>query len=188
MPSPSKDITAILGEWGRGDASALDALVPLVYGDLRRLAAYYLRRERPDHTLQPTALVHEVYLRLAGQAPVNWEGRTQFFAIAARLIRQVLVQHARRHRAAKRGGAGRGLSVTGVDGLSERRPVELLALDDALRALSSVDPQKGRIVELRFFAGLTVEEVAGLLGVAPITVKREWRLTKAWLRRELTKG
>jgi RNA polymerase sigma factor (TIGR02999 family) len=157
--------------------------MPLVYGELRRLAASYLRRERPDHTLQPTALVNEAYLRLVDQRSVSWANRAHFFGIAAQLMRRILVDHARRRQAAKRAAVYRVTATAGSP--SGDRAPELLALDGALSDLEKLDARQARIVELRFFAGLTVEETAEVTGVSPATVKREWRTARAWLRREI---
>jgi RNA polymerase sigma factor (TIGR02999 family) len=187
MTPSARDVTQLLVDWGKGNKEALDKLIPLVYDELRRLADHYLRRERPDHTLQPTALVHEAYLRLVNQRNVDWHNRAQFFGIAAELMRRILLEHARSHHAAKRGGGEQKLSLDEAMGLSKKREVDLIALDDALTSLAAVDPQKSRIVELRFFGGLTIEETAKLLGVSPITVNRAWRITKAWLLREISK-
>lgn len=186
-PSP-KRITQMLLDWSRGDQQALDKLMPLVYDELRRLASHYLRHERPDHTLQTTALVHEAYLQLIDQRHVRWQNRAHFFGIAATLMRRILVEHARSRHAAKRGGGESKLSIDEVIGLSKQREVDLIALDDALTGLAAIDPEKSRMVELRFFGGLTVKETAEVLGVSPITVHRAWRITKAWLQRELSKG
>ncbi len=184
MAPPSEpDVTALLQEWREGDRKALDRLLPLVYGELRRLAASYLRQERPDHTLQPTALVHEAYLRLTRQRDVVWQNRAHFFGIAAQMMRRILVDHARKRQAAKRDAAAWRV-VTGVEDSADRAP-ELLALDSALSSLETLDPQQARVVELRFFAGLTVEETAEVAGISEATVKRDWRTAKAWLRREI---
>jgi RNA polymerase sigma factor (TIGR02999 family) len=173
----------------RGDKEALDQLMPLVYEELRRLATRYLRRERPDHTLQPTALVHEAYLRLIDQGRVKWQNRAHFVGIAATMMRRVLINHALSHRAAKRGG-GYTLSLdAAVDWAHEPEAdstIDLLALDEALGRLAAMDYQHSRIVELRFFGALTVEETAEVLGISPATVHREWRMAKAWLYREIT--
>jgi len=187
VPSP-KDVTQMLVDATRGDPAALDQLLPLVYDELRRLAGHYLRRERPDHTLQATALVHEAYLQLIDQRQVNWQNRAHFIGLAAQLMRRILVEHARGHHAAKRAGAGCKLSLEEAAGLSQERAVDLVALDDVLTGLARMDARKSQIVELRFFGGLTEEETAEALGVAPITVKREWRIAKVWLQRELDRG
>jgi RNA polymerase sigma factor (TIGR02999 family) len=180
------DVTTLLVKWRNGDRQALDELTPLVYDELRRLAARWLRRERPGHTLEGTALVHEAYLRLVHQRETEWQNRSHFFAIAAQLIRRILVDHARTRDRVKRGGGAFKLSLDEALGVSEARDLELVALDDALGALSKIDPQQGRIVELRFFAGLSIEETAEALGISPATVKRDWVVAKAWLFRELS--
>jgi RNA polymerase sigma factor (TIGR02999 family) len=186
MTAPSAaEITGILFRWSQGDEHALDSLTPLVYRDLRRIAARLLRAERSGHTLQPTALVNEAYLKLAGDAKVQWQNRSHFFAVAARAMRQILVDHARGHLAAKRGG---GVTVVPLEeGLvfARERSADLLALDRALQRLSAIDPRKTRVVELRFFAGLNNDEIAELLQISPNTVMRDWNMAKAWLRREI---
>jgi RNA polymerase sigma factor (TIGR02999 family) len=176
-------VTALLKEWSGGDSNALERLMPVVYGELRKLAASYLRQERPDHTLQPTALVHEAYIRLTGQRDVAWQNRAHFFGIAARMMRRILVDHARKRQAAKRDAAAWRV-ITDIPDAPDHAP-ELLALDRALGHLEKLDPQQARVVELRFFAGLTVEETAEATGISPATVKRDWRTAKAWLRREI---
>lgn len=186
--SSAKGVTRLLADLQRGDRSALDELLPIVYDELRRLADSYLSRERPDHTLQPTALVHEAYLRLVDQREVNWQNRAQFFGLAAEMMRRILVNHARDRRAAKRGGGARRLSLDEAVSFFEQRDVELVALDEALNRLAALDPQQGRIVELRFFGGLSIEETAEVLAVSPATVKRDWRMAKAWLHRAMTAG
>jgi len=178
-------VTELLIRWSNGDRTALDRLMPLIYDELRRLARHYMRRERPGHTLQTTALVHEAYLKLVDQTKVRWHNRAHFFGIAANLMRQILVQHARRRHAAKRGGARSSVSLEDAVGLSEEPVVDLVALDQALIRLDALDPQKSRIVELRFFGGLTVDETAEVLGLSPRTVKRQWRVAKAWLYDQL---
>lgn len=180
---PERDITALLKDWSGGDRQALERLMPAVYAELRRLAAAQLRAERPDHTLQPTALVHEAYLRLAQQRSVAWANRGHFFRIAARIMRRILVDHARRRRALKRDAEPLRLAASGVEPM-DRAP-ELVALDSALDSLEKIDPEQARIVELRFFGGLTVEEAAEATGVSTATIKREWRTARAWLRREI---
>src|SRR5580704_16805624 len=174
----SETVTQLLLSWSRGDRSALDRLAPLVYRELRRLAASYLRRERRDHTLQPTALVHEAYLRLADQSQIQSRNRAQFFAIVANLMRQILVNHAERHKAAKRGGGNKVMLEDAGPLAQTPPPVDLLDLNEALDKLARLDPRQSRIVELRFFGGLTEEEIAGVLDVSPITVKREWRMAR----------
>ena len=170
----------------RHNQAALDRLLPLIYTELRQLARRYMRRERPGHTMQTTALIHEAYLRLVDQNQVRWENQAHFFGIAARLMRQILIEHARSHSRAKRGGGAGTISLDEAALVSQARAAELLALDDALERLAAVDPRKGRVVELRFFGGLSVEEAATVLNVAPNTVLRDWRLAKAWLHREIT--
>ena len=183
---PAEGITGLLVRWGGGDASAREELMPLVYDELRRLAGRYLRRERPGHTLQPTALVNEAYLKLVEQSRVEWQNRAQFFGLAAKLMRNILVDHARARQAAKRGGGQFSVSFSRADRLSEDKPeVDLLALNEAIERLSALDRQKARVVELRFFGGLTIEEAAEVLGISHATVEREWALARAWLRREL---
>jgi RNA polymerase sigma factor (TIGR02999 family) len=183
-----RDVTALLREWSGGDSAASERLMPLVYDELRRLARGYLRRERADHTLQPTALVNEAYLRLVDQTRVNWQSRAHFYGIAARMMRRVLVDHARSHAAEKRGGARHRLSLDDVSLPVEERAAELVALDDALVSLAELDPRKARVVELRFFGGLEVKEAAEVLGVSDKTVMREWERAKLWLCRELDVG
>jgi RNA polymerase sigma factor (TIGR02999 family) len=177
----------LLVRWGRGDARALDELVPVVYKELRGIARFHLRRERPGHTLQSAALVHEAYLRLLGQRAFAAEDRAHFLAVASRLMRQVLVDYARGHRAAKR-GADRRVDLDVTLALPEVRRTDVTALDDALNDLSSLDPRQGRIVEMRFFGGLATEEIAEVLGISASTVKREWNVAKAWLTRQMKKG
>jgi RNA polymerase sigma factor (TIGR02999 family) len=179
-----KEVTQWLLEWSNGDRAALDKLMPLVSDELHRLAHQYLRRERPGHTLQTTALVHEAYLELVDQRQVRSQNRAHFFGIAAHLMRRILVEYARRRAAAKRGG-GQPRVTLSEEVVGTGEPVALVALDDALRTLAELDPQQCRIVELRFFGGLTVEETAELMGMSPRTIKREWRVAKAWLQREL---
>lgn len=185
MPSP-KDVTRMLVDWSHGDQEALDRLMPLVYDELRRVAKRILRGESSGHTLQATALVNEAYLKLIQQHEVEWQNRAHFFAIAARLMRRILVDHARNHQASKRGGAARKLSLDEALGVPAAQAVDLIALEDALTELARLDPEQSRLVELRFFGGLTIEEVAEVLGVSPATVKREWNMAKAWLYRELS--
>lgn len=180
-------MTRLLQDWSKGDQAALANLMPLVYNELRHLASRYLRRERAGHTLQTTALVHEAYLRLIDQNQVTWQNRAHFFGVAAQMMRRILVDHAREQHAEKRGGGAPRLSLDEAIGLAGERGVNLIALDDALSALAAIDPQQSRIVELRFFGGLTVEETAEVLGVSPATVKREWSMAKAWLHREISK-
>jgi len=184
-PAPSGEVTRLLRAWRQGDNKALEDLIPLVYGELHRIAERYMRRERPGHTLQPTAIVNEAYMRLAGRRNVAWQNRAHFFAAAAQSMRRILVEHARTRDAKKRGGLGaRHLLDTAV--LTEPRAVELIGLDDALTRLTELDEEQGRIVELRFFGGLTEEETAEVLNVSGRTVHRKWLLAKAFLHRELS--
>jgi RNA polymerase sigma factor (TIGR02999 family) len=180
---PSKPISALLVRWKSGDPEALQALLPLVYEELRRLAHYYLRGERRRHTLQSTALVHEAYLRLV-EKPLQLQNRAHFFAVAARLMREILVDHARSRRAAKRDFRCR-ITLDQAAALPQRREIDVVALDDALNALTGLDPRQGRIVELRFFGGLSIEETSEAMGISPATVKREWATARAWLHREI---
>jgi RNA polymerase sigma factor (TIGR02999 family) len=188
-PSASASVTHLLVEWRQGDAGARDRLLPLVYDQLRRLAGRQLRRERPDHSLQPTALINELYLLLVQQRATTWDNRAHFFALAAQLMRRILVDHARARHADKRGGALPTIALDDADepadGDGADRVIQVLAIDEALARLAALDADQARIVELRFFAGLTVEETALVLNRSPRTVKREWRLARAWLRREL---
>jgi RNA polymerase sigma-70 factor (ECF subfamily) len=184
------EITRLLQGWRSGNRKAFDALLPVVYKELHRLAHLQLRRERPDHTLQSAALVNEAYLRLVGLNAPQWEGRSHFFAIAAQQMRQILVDYARRHRAAKRGGAAETLSLddTGVLEPGKRQDVDVVALDDALKALARIDARKAQVVELRFFGGLNSEETAEVLKVSPVTVARDWSTARVWLHREMSRG
>lgn len=186
-PTP-QEITRLLEAWSNGDRSALDRLAPLVHDELRRIARRKMRGEREGHTLQTTALVNEVYLRLAGQEGFEWRDRAHFFAVCARVMRHVLIDHARAGGRGKRGGGALRVSLDGAMLAAEARDVDLLALDEALARLEALDPQKGKIVELRFFAGLGIEETAEVLGISPTTVRREWRRSKAWLHRLLVEG
>ena len=180
------DVTGLLLSWRQGDAEALDRLVPLVYDELRGVARRRLQHEQPGHSLQATALVHEVYLRLVDVDRLTLKNRTHFFAVAAKLMRQILVDHARRQHADKRGGGATMLSVDDVSPAAQPRSVDVLALDEALEALSAIDARQGSVVELRFFGGLDIEETAEALGISPATVEREWVLAKAWLYRRLS--
>jgi|SRR5215472_15761147 len=188
MEDRPASVSRLLRAWGRGDLQARDALVPVVYRELRRRAAAYLRRERRDHTLQPTALVHEAYLRLVGQDRVTWQNRAHFFAVAARMMRRVLVDHARDRQAAKRQGPGVKVMLDDGAGAVQPRACEMIALDQALIELTSLDPRQGHIVELRYFAGLSEHEVATVLSLSRATVSREWQSARAWLYRRMTKG
>jgi RNA polymerase sigma factor (TIGR02999 family) len=185
MEAP-ESITQLLAKWSTGDQSALEELMPLVYNELRRLASAYLRRERAGHTLQPTALVNEAYLKLVDQKNARWQNRAQFYGIAAQLMRRILVDHARLKYAEKRGGAEQQrLSITSAEILATKPDLDLLALNEALDELTAMDPQQGRIVELKFFGGLSIEETAEVLGIGHATVERDWKMARAWLRRKL---
>ncbi|CAN5221124.1 sigma-70 family RNA polymerase sigma factor [soil metagenome] len=183
---PPANVTQLLDRWSQGDQAALDELLPLVYDELHRLASSYLRRERADHTLQPTALVNEAYLRLIDQHQSHWQNRAQFFGVAAQLMRRILVDHARAHLARKRGGPQFAVSLNHADHFAEQPDVSLLDLHEALSELAAIDPQQSRIVELKFFGGLTIEETAEVTGLSHATIEREWKLARAWLRRELS--
>jgi len=187
MSQAPEDITSILIRWGEGDREALDRLIPMVYDELHRIAERYFRRERSDNTLQPTALVNEVYLRMVNQSGVSWQNRAHFFGIAANTMRRILVERARARNASKRGSGDYKLDLTDVSDIpAEGSHLDLLALDRALEQLASFDQQQSRIVEAKFFGGLSIEETAEVIGVSPATVKREWVLAKAWLFRELS--
>lgn len=186
-PAP-EDVTGLLLAWSDGDRSAQERLLPLIYRDLRQRAAQYLRRERADHTLEPTALVHEAYLRLVDKPDLSWQNRAQFFAFAARVMRQVLVDHAREHGAEKRGGAWVRVDLDPAASAAEARDVDLILLDQALGELAALDEQQAQIVELRFFGGLSIEEAAEVLGISPATVKRDWSMSRAWLLRRMTQS
>ena len=185
-PVQPAEVTELLRRWSSGDVAARESLVPLVYDELRRLARYYLASQRSDHTLQSTAIVHEAYLRLAGRDNVHWENRRHFFAVAAQLMRRILVDHARKRNAAKRGGAQLTLLVDEAVEPSSQRELDLVALDDALKALAELDERQSRIVELRFFGGLSIEDTSRLLEISPATVKREWSTARAWLYEEIS--
>jgi RNA polymerase sigma factor (TIGR02999 family) len=178
-------VTELLVRWRSGDGQALDALVPLVYDEMRRLAHRYLRRERPGHTLQSTALVHEAFVRLTGSAPPQWEDRAHFFGIAAHVMRQILVEYARSRKAGKRGGAIVKLAIDNVEERPAKPDLDIIALDDALTDLARMDPQQSRVVELRFFSGLSIEDTARVLGISESTVKRDWNTARVWLYRAL---
>ena len=184
MPSP-QNVTEMLRDWRNGDQEALERLIPVVYDELHRQAANYLRRELPGHTLQTTALIHEAYLRLMNQENIEWQDRAHFYAIAARLMRQILIDHARKRRATKRGGSDIKVPLGEAMVISPERGVDLVALDEALTRLATIDPQQSRIVELRYFSGLSVEETAEVLAVSSRTVKRDWNVAKAWLRQQI---
>jgi RNA polymerase sigma-70 factor, ECF subfamily len=183
-PSPN-EITERLIAWGAGDRAALDHLLPVIYQELRRMAGNYLRQESPGHTLQPTALVHEAWLRLIDQTRVNWQNRAQFFGVAAQMMRRILVDHAKTKRREKRGGDAVKLPLDDVINLSSERAADLLALDDALDELRRIDERKSRVVELRYFGGFGVEETAQILGVSPETVMRDWKVARAWLYQQI---
>jgi RNA polymerase sigma-70 factor (ECF subfamily) len=185
MQPSSVNVTMLLKQISSGNQNAVAELVPLLYDELRKMASRYLQRERPGHTLQATALVHEAYLRLVDQKDVEWQNRSHFFGVAAQQMRRILVDYARAHHAAKRGGPLPKISLEEALVISEERTGDLLELDEALTRLASIDAQQVRIIELRFFAGLTVEETAKVLGISPATVKREWTTAKAWLAREI---
>jgi RNA polymerase sigma factor (TIGR02999 family) len=184
MTAP-ESVTQLLVRWSEGDQSALDKLMPLVYDELRRVASNYLRRERQDHTLQPTALVNEAYLKLVDQK-AHWQNRAQFYGVAAQLMRRILVDHARQHQAAKRGGTHQQrLSITSAHAIADSPEVDLLAVHEALEELKQFDPQQERIVELRFFGGLSIDETAEVMGIGHATVERDWKMARAWLRQKL---
>jgi RNA polymerase sigma factor (TIGR02999 family) len=185
--SSSARINRLLADWGQGNEEARDALIPVVYGELRRLARRHLWRERPDHTLQSAALVNEAYLRLVRQDVPQWQNRAHFFGVAAQLMRHILVDHARNRLAGKRGGGAPRLALDPELAPAQNPEIDLVALDGALDKLTALDPKQGRLIELRFFGGLSIEETAVVLGVSPATVKREWATARAWMRRELKK-
>ena len=185
-PDPS-DFAELAMDGTRYEKATLDALLPAVYGELHALAERYLRGERPDHTLQPTALVHEAYIRLSAQRQVDWMDRAQFFGIAAHMMRRILVNHAEARNSAKRGGLTTRVTLDESVSWSGGRELDLVELDEALNALAQFDPRQARVVELRFFAGLGIDETASVLDISAATVKREWSMAKAWLRRELTR-
>ena len=180
-------ITQLLIDWSKGDQAALEKLMPLVYDELRRLASNYLRRERASHTLQPTALVNEAYLKLIDQRNPKWQNRAHFFGISAQLMRRILVDHVRQHQAVKRGGSEKQrISLTSAEKVARTPEVDLLALNEALEELEKMDPQQSRIVELKFFGGLSIEEIAEVLKIGHATVERDWKMARAWLRRQLS--
>jgi RNA polymerase sigma factor (TIGR02999 family) len=182
------DVTQLLADWAKGDQSAIDKLFPLVHAELRRIARRQMNQERAGHTLQATALVNEAYLKLAGQEGLEWQNRAHFFAVCAQVMRHVLIDHARAHARDKRGGGAIQVSLNDVALPAAEQAEHLVALDEALRSLERVDPQKGRIVELRYFGGLSIEETAEVLNVSPRTVRREWQRSKAWLYRMISEG
>jgi RNA polymerase sigma factor (TIGR02999 family) len=186
MEDTPASVTRLLGEWQAGDQAALDRLLPLVYGELRTIAGRYFSRESSGHTLQSTALVHEVYVKLVGQHSVNWQSRAHFFGIAAQMMRRILVDHARGQHRLKRGGPAATLSLDEAMAVSEPEPeIDVIALDVALTSLARIDPRGARVVELRFFSGLTVDETAEVMSISPGTVKRDWTTARAWLYREM---
>jgi RNA polymerase sigma factor (TIGR02999 family) len=187
MTRPPHEVTQLLVAWSDGDRAALDELTPLVYEELHRLAHNHMGRERQGHTLQTSALVNEAYVLLIDQRNVRWQNRAQFFSIASRLMRRILVDHARSHRYAKRGGDIRRVSLDEAMVVAQEQAAELVALDDALKTLAAIDPRKCQVVELRFFGGMSVEESAEVLGVSAVTVMRDWSTAKAWLQREMEK-
>lgn len=187
MDAPTGEITRLLTEVTNGNREAVDQLIPLVYSELRQMARRYLRRERRDHTLQPTALVHEAYLRLVDQPGRGWQNRAHFFAVAAQVMRHILIDYARGREAEKRGGAVGKLSLDAMDAIEKEQYSQLIILDEVLTRLQGSDPRQGRIVELRFFGGLTEEEISEVVGISVRTVKRDWRVARAWLYREMTK-
>jgi RNA polymerase sigma factor (TIGR02999 family) len=186
MQPSSEQITQLLESWSQGDPGAMEKLVPLVYDELHRLARRYMADERPSHTLQTTALVNEAYLRLVDSSHANWEGRTHFFGVCAQVMRRILVDWARSRQALKRGGDVSSLDLDEALAAAKQPGSDLVAIDDALKALAAVDPRKSQVVELRFFGGLSVKEAAEVLKVSPETVQRDWKLAKSWLRRELS--
>jgi RNA polymerase sigma factor (TIGR02999 family) len=186
MRQTPENVTQLLIDWSKGDKEALDNLVPLVYDELRRQAARYLRHERAGHTLQTTALIHEAYLRLVDQRNVHWQNRAHFFGIAAQMMRRILVDHARTKKRAKRGGSDIRVSFSEATLKAPDQDLDIVALDEALEHLAAIDEQQSKIVELRFFSGLTVEETAEVMGISAATVKRNWSMAKAWLHREIS--
>jgi RNA polymerase sigma factor (TIGR02999 family) len=188
MGPVSPDVSGLLRAWSGGDKASFDRLLPLVYDELRRMARRHMRGQRSGHTLETTALIHEAYLRLIGQSDVHWQDRAHFFGVAATAMRHILVDHARARQAAKRGGPAQRVSLDEIAAVAPGNPAQLIALDDALRSLAAVDPRKSRVVELKYFGGLTVAEIADVLQVSPETVARDWRLARTWLFRELSKG
>ncbi|MGI9165578.1 MAG: sigma-70 family RNA polymerase sigma factor [Pyrinomonadaceae bacterium] len=187
MSALPNEVTQLLINWSKGDKAALNDLVPLVQVELRRMAKRYMRREDPGHTLQTSALINEAYIRLIDQKDVEWQNRAHFFAVAAQVMRHVLVDHARSHAYAKRGGGAHKISLDEAVVSTEQKAAELVALDDALKNLADLDPRKSQVIELRFFGGLSIEETAEVMKISSPTVQREWRSAKAWLRREMSK-
>ena len=187
QPAPPQRVTALLQAWGRGDDTALAALLPAVYAELHRQAERYMRGQPAGHTLQTTALVHEAYLRLVDQSDTEWRSRAHFFGVAAKAMRSILVDHARARHAAKRGAGAAQVTLSEVAGTDPAPDMDVLELDDALRRLAEIDPDKARLVELRYFGGLSIEEAAEVLEISPATLKRHWNTARAWLRRELAR-
>lgn len=185
-PKTQENITKLLIDWGKGDRAALDEMLPLVYGELKRLASYYLSQERAGHTLQTTALVHEAYMRLVNQEHVNWKNRAHFLGVAAEMMRRILVNHARDRVAAKRGGGAKRVSLSMVGKSGEPPDIDVIALDQALTELASFDSRKSRIVELKFFGGLTTEEIVEVMNISHGTVEHEWKMARAWLYRAVS--
>ncbi len=186
LPAASNQVTQLLARWSDGDQNAREALIPLVYDELRRIARSALNRQRPDHTLESTALVHEAYMRLVGRTSVRFESRTHFFAVASHLMRRILVDHARKNNAAKRGGANVTLVLDASVDVPDKREIDLSALDEALTALAKLDERQASIVEMRFFGGLSIDETSQVLAISPATVKREWMTARSWLYDALT--
>lgn len=185
LGAPSSPVTQLLVRWRGGDRDAFDALIPLVYDELRRIAQRYLQAERPEHTLQSTALVNEAYMRMVAQDLPQWQNRAHFFSVAAQIMRQILVDHARNRRASKRGGNVCKLALDDASEQPQQRDLDIIALDDALKTLAELDQQQSRVVELKFFAGLSIEDTSEVLGISPSTVKRDWNTARVWLYREL---
>ncbi len=188
MAALPNEVTQLLIDWSKGDKAALDELIPLVHAELRRLARHYMAQENSGHTLQTSALINEAYIRLVDQQYMPWQNRAHFFGVAAQVMRHILIDHARSHCYAKRGGGARKVPLDEAMIVNDKRAEELVALDDALKDLATMDPRKSQIIELRFFGGLSIEETAEALKISPITVTREWRAAKAWLRREMNRG
>jgi RNA polymerase sigma-70 factor (ECF subfamily) len=182
---PADEVTRLLAELNHGNEQALSELMPLIYAELKRLAGYYLRQERPNHTLQATALVHEAYVRLVGQRQQQWQNKSQFVRVAASIMRRILVDYSRNHDAEKRGGKGGKVLLDETRIVLKGRTADIVAVDEVLNRLAEIDPQQAHVVELRFFAGLSIEEAAGALGISPATVKRDWNVAKTWLAREM---
>lgn len=185
MDPPADDVTRLLAELNRGNERALSELMPLIYAELKRLAGYYLQQERPNHTLQATALVHEAYVRLVGQRQQQWQNKNQFVRVAASIMRRILVDYSRNHDAEKRGGKGGKILLDETRIVLKGRTADIVAVDEVLNRLAKLDHQQAHVVELRFFAGLSIEETAGALGISPATVKRDWNVAKTWLAREM---